>query len=340
MKIKVYFSLIAALVAFTANAQNVISNSGINITAGGTAAVTIELNNSDELRGLQFDLMLPEGLSLATWEDEDEPGTFYPDINYTNRTQTRTKTFEFSVSQKEGAIRFIGFTGMTTSTSKTITSGEGAVLEVTMNSTVNYNGPLYFNNVSISDYNNQKQPIKFPICKLGTTGYASYSSLYNNEIEGAKAYYGTINQETETITLSEVEGAVYPEHGVILKGDKEATVYGISVESAVEPTNNDLKGSVSGKDVTGLNTLVLSNGSKGIGFYSFTGSFIPAGKAYIEYSAPSSAPLRILFEDATGIEDLENENSIETDSYDLFGNKVKNESNRIVIENGKKTIHL
>lgn len=47
-------------------ADDVLSVKDVFIPQGGTATVEIELNNTDEVTALQFDLILPEGLSVAT----------------------------------------------------------------------------------------------------------------------------------------------------------------------------------------------------------------------------------------------------------------------------------
>ena len=54
------------LVCSQASADDVLTVKDVVIPQDGTAAVEIELNNTDKITALQFDLTLPEGLSVAT----------------------------------------------------------------------------------------------------------------------------------------------------------------------------------------------------------------------------------------------------------------------------------
>ena len=38
----------------------------VTITPGGTATITVMMDNQDEVAGLQFEMLLPQGLSVVT----------------------------------------------------------------------------------------------------------------------------------------------------------------------------------------------------------------------------------------------------------------------------------
>ena len=53
------------VVCVQAMADNVLSVKDVAISKDGTATMEIELSNTDEITAMQFDLLLPEGLSVA-----------------------------------------------------------------------------------------------------------------------------------------------------------------------------------------------------------------------------------------------------------------------------------
>ena len=68
MKRYVLNMLALLVICGQAMADNVLSVKDVTIPQGGTATVEFELNNTDEVTALQFDLTLPDGLSVATNE--------------------------------------------------------------------------------------------------------------------------------------------------------------------------------------------------------------------------------------------------------------------------------
>lgn len=81
-KITFLFAMLAGLVT-TAMAGNVISADPLTITETGTAKLTINLTNTDVVRGVQFTLTLPEGVTV---EGSDVA------ISYGDGNQTYTPT--------------------------------------------------------------------------------------------------------------------------------------------------------------------------------------------------------------------------------------------------------
>ena len=90
-KITFLFAMLAGLVT-TAMADNVISADPLTVTQNGTAELTINLTNTDKVRGLQFTLTLPEGVTVESLGDGDVA------ISYGDGNQTYTPTNGLLVS--------------------------------------------------------------------------------------------------------------------------------------------------------------------------------------------------------------------------------------------------
>ena len=81
--------MLAGLVT-TAMAGNVISADPLTITQNGTAELTIKLQSTEVVRGLQFTLTLPEGVSV----EESEVGI--PEQNYTPANNVKVSTTDIT----------------------------------------------------------------------------------------------------------------------------------------------------------------------------------------------------------------------------------------------------
>lgn len=97
---------------------NTMTAQDITIVPGETATLYIDMTNSDEITSFQFDIMLPEGLSIPA----DEYGD--PVIALTNRT---TNTHQIlSKYQDNGALRVAAYS----SKSRPFRGNEGALVEI------------------------------------------------------------------------------------------------------------------------------------------------------------------------------------------------------------------
>ena len=99
------------------------------ITAGGEAEMIIELTNpDDEITLVQFDLQLPEGLSIKKVDGDY-------DIDIAGRTTWKKHSLDAN-AQADGSIRFL-----LASSSNTVLSGtEGAIIKVMLVANNNYEG--------------------------------------------------------------------------------------------------------------------------------------------------------------------------------------------------------
>jgi hypothetical protein len=92
---------------------------------------------------------------------------------------------------------------------------------------------------------------------------------------------------------------------------------------------------------TPANCFTLASGSKGVGFYHYTGSEVAAGKAYLIYNGASAAREFIGFDETTGICSIDNgQLTIDNSWYSLDGRKLQGEPAKkgIYVRNGQKVV--
>ena len=169
---------------------------------------------------------------------------------------------------------------------------------------------------------------------LNSEGYATLASakaLDFSAVEGLTAYI--VKEQTATqAVLSSVEAAPAGT-GLVLKGEAAAE-YRIPI-ATTEPAaieGNLLVAAVDGATVA-ANTVYVLTGNK---FMLFTGTAIPAGKAYLMKATARS--LELVFEDATGIKSTDNSRLTIDNYYNLSGQQVKPTKKGVYVVDGKKVI--
>jgi len=183
---------------------------------------------------------------------------------------------------------------------------------------------------------------------VAASGWTSLASVLDLDIanattttEGAdalKAY--VISNITKTaVTLTAVESAP-AETGLILKG-KASTAYTIPVsESPASIAKNELSAAVTATAVEAESVYVVSGGELKL----YTGTEIPAGKAYLEAEkVPTGARgLSFVFDDGetTGISNIEDSQRqlLIGDFFNLAGQRVAAPAKGLYIVNGKKVV--
>ena len=112
----------------TPSASAVLAIEPFNIAAGGEAEMVIDLTNpSDEITLVQFDLRLPDGLSV-----KQTGGDYVYDI--TDRTTWRKHSLEANATG--GIIRFL----LASSSNATLSGTEGAIITMTLKADNTYKG--------------------------------------------------------------------------------------------------------------------------------------------------------------------------------------------------------
>lgn len=183
---------------------------------------------------------------------------------------------------------------------------------------------------------------------ISANGWASMSVDFNAEVpEDASAYYASakdINDESGTITLDRIKaGEVIPAgEGVVVKGTGTVT-FKESTETPVVITNL-FTGTATGAATVAASSAWVLNGAHSAPdapyFSVFTGTEIPANKAYLAAAAVGGAKTLVFSVDdnvTTSINTIESTKNTGV-AYNLVGQRVAANAKGIVIINGKKYI--
>jgi hypothetical protein len=175
-------------------------------------------------------------------------------------------------------------------------------------------------------------------------GYATFCPAKNVLIpEGVTAYIA--KAENNALTLSEIKVCIPANTGVILKGTAGETAEFETTGFTADVTGNELTGVTKETTVEAKSVYVLSaEGEEGVGFFVFSGTTIPANKAY--YKAPAASTISALHfnfgeteepGNVTGINAVAIENNAQQVIYDLRGRRVQSlDRPGLYIVNGKK----
>ena len=169
------------------------------------------------------------------------------------------------------------------------------------------------------------------VALLGGVGHTPES-----ETRTVKAYTGKFNNTW--LDLVEVNGTIPEATPVVLKGDP--TTYVFELANDVDPIeDNVLKGTFAPIAATGKYVLAQPEGGK-VGFYLAESGNIAAGKAYLELDGTGPLVKAFYFsaDDATGIENLNTQNTLNAPIYNLAGQRISKMQKGINIVNGKKIL--
>lgn len=141
---------------------NVIYAEKTEAQSGTQIALPIDLKNVDSFVGFQFDLYLPNGITVEKDEYED------PVFERTDRISTKI-TLEAS-AQTDGSTRFLCYSAK----NYTLTGTEGEILNVTLNIPEDMEEgeyPVYLKNVIMNKEGNEKVQIDEVISTLSISAY-------------------------------------------------------------------------------------------------------------------------------------------------------------------------
>jgi len=171
---------------------------------------------------------------------------------------------------------------------------------------------------------------------VSSAGYATYVAADNVSFPDAVTAYIVSEVTASSIKLTKVT-AVEKDVPVVVKA--AAGTYDLEVVTAA--VCNNVTGNlllVSDGNVKD-NILVLANKNNGVGFYSWAGDYLPAGKVYLENTNSSREFFGFDEGVATSISTIDNGQLTMENAYNLQGQKVGSEYKGIVIVNGKKFIN-
>ena len=186
---------------------------------------------------------------------------------------------------------------------------------------------------------------------IGSNGYATFACPYALDLttanlpSGVTAYKAAVSGTT--VNFSILNQTVPANTGILLAG-AASTTYNIPVvASGDEVTGNDFLVNSTGATFTGDGNYYyfgLVKNTLTFGLFAPNEVAIPANKAYLKVlksslDAAGARELNVVFEDATGIESIQNSKSeIQNAVFDLSGRRVSKAVKGIYIVNGKKVV--
>ncbi len=214
--------------------------------------------------------------------------------------------------------------------STSATAIEGS-FDVNIPSTGNYklkiygNGELLIGNISID-----RKLVKS--VKIGTNGY---STLYLGKAvvipSGVKAYTGELNGDY--LNLTELSGTVPANTGVVLMGEEgETAKFYLSAQNPAAVEGNALTGCLIATEretylaanCPGGSIYALATIDEETAFYTYTGTNLPANKAFLALPAAQNAPKVRIMQGETAIEQMGQDNQPnQQEIYNLQGQKVE-----------------
>ncbi len=138
-------------------------------------------------------------------------------------------------------------------------------------------------------------------------GWASFACAdIVTPVESGLTMYRGVKGE-DVLTLYNDFSNVPAGAGIIVKGEAATTYHFSVVSSATALTANDLIGCPTATTAAAGTNFVLSYQNSQTAFYQYTGTTIPAGKAYLNFPASSPAPkrIRMVVGGAQGVENVE-----------------------------------
>ena len=208
----------------------------------------------------------------------------------------------------------------------------------------------YFDGNYTSCIRIEEAPAYYNTVNMQTAGEYAYSTVYlpfaADVPQGVEAFTGSLSEGEggTTLRLTGIEDGVIPARtAVVLRAATDgslALVPATATGTAVEA--NALQGTLDASATTPANTYALSGAfAEGIGFYPYTATTLPAGKAYLTLTdAQAVQKLAFSFgQGTTGIDAIEAGAADKAATwYDLSGRRVTNPTKGVYIVGGKKVI--
>ena len=232
------------------------------------------------------------------------------------------------------ATFFFSASNSTAATGTGVASGTGAKTVTIDCSSLNLNtGYITANGATrIWDVKVTYDPIR-----LNGSGYATYAGLTPIDYTDDSKFsaWAITSISGDAITFSKITSKVPAGTGVLLMGTAGQAVEPVVAASGTAPETNLLTGITTETTVTDGQYYGLSGSS----FVPVNAGKVPAGRALLSASEVSGArELNFVFDEATGIKQVETSKSIIEGIYNLAGQKVQNPTKGLYIMNGKKVI--
>lgn len=186
---------------------------------------------------------------------------------------------------------------------------------------------------------------------IGTDGVATFGSAANVDFSKAEpaltsAKKGKV-QSNGTITWNDAT-TLYGGEGALIEGTAGTYSIPVAASASADTEHNDFVAITSTQQITqsidGKNAYILAKVNNVLGFYKPAsgsgGSWCGAGTAYLATTvSPASARgFFPIWDDTTGIDALQQEQTVTGEAYNLAGQRVTNPTKGLYIVNGKKII--
>ena len=232
--------------------------------------------------------------------------------------------------------------------------GSGYIVNTTGDNVTVAEDGLYSLTAHLSDFVWQ-DPILLINVSAGTYGMATFSSTHALDFTGitdVSVYTITAaNKATGELTKSPVTGQVAASTGLYIEGEANASAY-VPVTTYDTAADGNMLVGVNSEisslsQTTGDNTnyiLTVNSANGNVAPPKFfkvntAGNTVPAGKAYLQIPTASAAREFFWFgEDATAIDAVEQNATVDGTAYNLAGQRVAQPTRGLYIVNGKKVI--
>jgi len=343
---KIFLAVMALLCSLIGRAENGFAIDDFTIAANGEVTVQVKMNNDVVFSGFQFDLELPEGVSIL-----DDDGYW---VDPTDRLKNGKKYHNVEVSLlPNGLYRIMVYS----SSSKNILGDSGdEVLEMELVASDQVKTGTFtpkFKNIVMSQADEtQYKPADCSYnctVTLSTTvttlGYASFSwpKALDFTNSGLTAFIVT-SCSNSSMRLEPV-AKVPANTGLILKGVAGSeNIY--SLETTDDEALDDVSENLLTSNATGTytvetnNVYVLSNLDNGqAGFYrAEEGIHVGKYKSFLVLSTTFQSNALAFYEGTTGIDATKKDQMAIRDIYDLQGRRVSCPDKGIYVINGRKVI--
>ena len=203
-----------------------------------------------------------------------------------------------------------------------------------------------------NDYGSYADPYIINLTTVTTNtsaeGWATTCLPFNAAVPEGVTVFSASKIENGVLKIEPVTCTILPKDTpVLLKTEGQTSYEWLSrvAEGDANIENNLLKGTTEALPVEANSVLTLGHamdGNKAIGFWVFSGTTVPANRAYLEKTAVEGVRgVAIDWNEVTGIVEIENGKwKIDNSAYDLQGRKKNSQLRKgsLMIINGKKTV--
>lgn len=312
-----------------------IENTSVN-THGEKTEITasVMMNNTDVICGFEFNLVLPDGVTVP--KDDD---CYMIELS-TERTTARNHNIFDSALKPDGSIYVL----CNSTRSKTFSGNSGEVATITF--CVEGDIPTGISNVTLRNQvitRSNASTIKpgditsaitvTAPQPLNSYGYTTFSCNADMKISGGTAYTAVVDG-TDIVCSPITDGIIPAYTGVLICSDNADGISFSPATSTATLGANHLLPTTTQEglaEVPGTGYVYVLNDNK---FCHFVGTKFTINKAYFNLSSTPAARMNIIIDEGTGIDAVRVDES-STAVYDMQGRKLRAPQTGLYIINGQ-----